>query len=149
MTGFNHAATGAIIALTFKQPSLALPVAFVSHFLLDTLPHYGIEHSEMRTSKSFPRMLLSDAILLPCLFIGLLVTTKSLLVMGAMVAAISPDLVWFPGFFDRYIRHKPFKPQTNAFTRFHSWIQWGERSWGWPIEILYSLFAVSTLFALR
>jgi hypothetical protein len=32
---------GAIIALAISQPLIALPLAFVSHFVLDALPHYG------------------------------------------------------------------------------------------------------------
>jgi hypothetical protein len=41
MTISNHFATGALIAYAIKQPYLAFPLAFVSHFALDVLPHYG------------------------------------------------------------------------------------------------------------
>ncbi len=46
MTGLNHATTGALISAAVVNPFLAVPVAFVSHFILDAIPHFGIKMSE-------------------------------------------------------------------------------------------------------
>jgi hypothetical protein len=43
MTGFNHGMAGAVIALTVKQPVLAVPLAFLSHFATDMIPHFGLD----------------------------------------------------------------------------------------------------------
>lgn len=149
MTGFNHAATGAILALTIKQPELVLPLAFVSHLVLDSVPHFGVGESQRESSKSAERMLWSDIILVPCFFTAMLLITQSWLVIAAMFMAILPDLIWFPSFAANHFFGQSFKKPADPFTRFHSWIQWGERPWGWIIEIPYSLVAITVLSALR
>lgn len=50
MIGFNHALTGALIAKIVPWP-IALPLAVVSHFLLDMMPHYGIPARRRNSSK--------------------------------------------------------------------------------------------------
>lgn len=35
-----HAIVGALLALQFKDPAIGLPVAFLSHFLFDLVPHW-------------------------------------------------------------------------------------------------------------
>ena len=42
MTTTAHALTGAAIAVVIKKPKLAIPLAFLSHFACDALPHFGI-----------------------------------------------------------------------------------------------------------
>jgi hypothetical protein len=46
MHSINHAALGAVIGLVTKDPLIAIPAAFASHFVLDALPHYGIRGDE-------------------------------------------------------------------------------------------------------
>lgn len=41
MTGTNHVLTGIAIAVVVKNPIIAPLVAFVSHFALDMIPHFG------------------------------------------------------------------------------------------------------------
>jgi hypothetical protein len=149
LTGFNHAATGAILALTIKQPALVLPLAFVSHLVLDSVPHFGVGENQREVSKSAERMLWSDIILVPSFFIAMLLITQNWLVIAAMLMAILPDLIWFPSFAANHFFGKSFKKPTDPFTCFHSWIQWGERPWGWIIEIQYSFVAIFVLTALR
>lgn len=43
MIATNHALTGAAIAVVIKQPILAIPLAFVSHFICDAIPHFGVD----------------------------------------------------------------------------------------------------------
>jgi len=37
----NHVLAGSIIGLTVKEPSLAIIIAFASHFVMDMMPHFG------------------------------------------------------------------------------------------------------------
>lgn len=147
MTGFNHAATGAIIAIVIKKPELALPLAFLSHFLLDSLPHYGVPTERRKIYKSFYRMLASDAVLLPVLLTALLVHDLYL-AAGCAVIAVSPDIVWLPRFLKEHLFEAPPSLPADPFSRFHKKIQWGERPWGWPIEMGWSLCAVFILLKL-
>ena len=44
MTATNHALTGAAIATLGKAtPICAIPLAFASHFVCDSLPHFGLK----------------------------------------------------------------------------------------------------------
>jgi hypothetical protein len=61
MTGFNHGMTGAAIALAVKQPALAVPLAFLSHFVTDMIPHFGLNEQEL-FSKRFNLILFADFI---------------------------------------------------------------------------------------
>lgn len=64
-----------------------------------------------------------------------------LLALLSILFAISPDSVWFY----RHYREKVdgFLPKRNKLTDFHAKIQWGERPWGWILEI--SWFAAMIL----
>lgn len=42
MTATSHALVGAAIAAKIADPAIALPIAFVSHFIFDKLPHWDI-----------------------------------------------------------------------------------------------------------
>ena len=58
MTATNHALSGALIGLAVMQPILALPLAFVSHFMLDAVPHFGFdEHGgHLKNKKTFHKV---------------------------------------------------------------------------------------------
>lgn len=144
MTGFNHATTGAIIALVVKRPELALPMALVSHFVLDSLPHYGVPTERRRVYKSFYRLLASDAILVPTLLIALLLS-HHYLAFWCAILAVSPDVVWAPRFLKEHLFEAAPSLPADPFSRFHKKIQWGERPWGWSIEICWSICAVTVL----
>lgn len=52
MIGFNHAAAGGLLATVLPLP-LAILAAFISHFVMDALPHYGIPHAKRNKSRSW------------------------------------------------------------------------------------------------
>lgn len=143
MTISNHFATGALIAYAIKQPYLAFPLAFVSHFALDVLPHYGAPKVKtltgLLTRPSFIAMESLD--LVGIIVIVLLLKDLPFLLIGGLSAA-SPDVVWFY----RLVRHRSnVGAKQNRLTHFHARIQWGEREWGIVIEIAYFIAIYSIL----
>lgn len=143
MTGINHMATGAIIGAAINSPIIAMPVAFLSHFLLDILPHYGNDHN----SKRFRILIAADAILVVFIVLGLLIAQPhkwlSMLVCGLL--AMSPDLMWLPEFV-RALRKKEAKAR-NQLMHLHQRIQWGERVWGMAVEAVWMLLLIPLYFA--
>jgi len=135
VTASNHVVTGALIAANIRNPAMALPLALVSHFVLDALPHFGkVSH----TTKKYMVILCSDMVVASS-FLGYLLLTRPnywLLMMACGIIAAAPDLMWFPRFWKEIhgkVSHKP----VDKITQFHSKIQWGERPWGIIIELLW------------
>jgi hypothetical protein len=61
MTATNHGLMGIVIGAYMPLP-YAIPVAFVSHFILDALPHYGIPQKQRNRSKIYKRVVTVDTI---------------------------------------------------------------------------------------
>ena len=133
MTLTNHYMTGVGIAIITKNPYIALPLATSSHYLLDSLPHYG------RT------MLVIDVFVF-------------VLLLNFLIEASVPNWYYLAGFFGYlpdvawiYIWIGPEKFGTikstreNAINKFHSNIQRFERVWGIIPEIIYGLVMFSLL----
>lgn len=55
MTATAHALVGASIATMIPNPAIALPLVFLSHFLLDKIPHWDPLTNKL--NKTFPRIL--------------------------------------------------------------------------------------------
>ncbi len=147
MIGFNHAVMGAIIAASVKQPAVALPLAFASHFVLDALPHYGVPTERRKIYKSFYRILASDALITFALGILLLATKNYQACAGAFLA-LSPDVVWLPRFLKEHLFEAPPSLPADPFSRFHKKIQWGERPWAWPIDLVWAVLSFVLLLQL-
>lgn len=137
MTATNHVLTGVLIVALVPNPLISLPLAFLAHFVLDALPHFGDTHNRAAVFKNLKYilaadMLIASAVLLAIL--GLQPANWPLLILGGVLCA-SPDLMWMPNYL-RYLLHKPTKP-SNWLMRFHTWIQWGERPWGILVELVW------------
>lgn len=141
MTGINHALTGVSIAVFIDKPILALPLAFLSHFLLDLLPHFG-EIFENR--RKFSKTVWSIDLLCVLLFLLLLIFQQNWYFLIAAIFAMSPDFAWIYRFTvsEKYGKLPP-KPE-NKFNKFHASIQKLEFRWGIIVEIMY--FAVMVFY---
>jgi hypothetical protein len=127
--------TGALIATAVNQPFAAIPLAFMSHFVLDALPHYGDTNKRSWLNRNFKYILAVD-ILLASIFLGAIVLMQPaswfLLALCGVIAA-SPDILWFP-YFLADLRHEEM--HDTKLAKFLKWIQWGERPWGIYLEVV-------------
>lgn len=143
MTATNHGLAGALIGLAVTQPAIALPLAFASHFALDSVPHFGIQFYESEKKKKlFHRYLLVDALLLSILIISLYLAGAGWLVFACLFLAGCPDFVQaYKYIFQPKFRAHP--TQEHWFTRFHKNIQKSETEKGIfieaPLAVVFSL----------
>jgi hypothetical protein len=87
MMATSHAVSGAVIALAIREPVLALPLAFVSHFVLDSLPHIGLDEYGGHSKKPalFLKILIIDSLLLTGLMIFLIMQSAPIIVFGCLI----------------------------------------------------------------
>lgn len=116
MTGFNHGMTGAVIALAVKNPAIAIPLSFASHYLADFIPHYGFKQKEV-LKREFNIFLVFDfALAVICMAVlGFLFPHSKFLIWGCMTAAALPDAVWW--FYRRTVKDWP--RGLDKFTAWH------------------------------
>ena len=137
MTGTNHFLAGASIGLYISNPVVAIPVAFMSHFALDALPHFGVAF-DTRTKKRppvFTRVIRADA-LISIVLLYFAITSLPLLATACMIAALSPDFVWVYKFtFKERFGKLPPSPK-GPLSQLHKDIQRYERIWGLYVEIV-------------
>lgn len=153
MTATNHVITGALIAAALKNPVMALPASFLSHFIMDALPHFGRAKVAQKSSRQFMFILGGDCLTAGLILLLIAITQPAgwMLLFACGVLAASPDLMWFPNY-ARVLKKIPEKP-NNLIMKFHSWIQWGERPWGilveaaWFIAVVWALFYFEQPFA--
>ncbi len=141
MLGFNHTLAGCIIAVITPAPLVPV-VAFASHFVLDTTPHFGRSKRIYPYTRPFIYMLILDAILCTTslLFAIWLFPDKWLvLTVGAFFSTL-PDFIWLLEGRVRWLKR---------FFAFARWIQWGERPYGWIFDIAYACIFVAILLWLR
>ena len=146
MTATNHALTGAIIGLTIAGP-WALALAFFSHFVLDSIPHYSDQKLEY-APKKFAVLLSMQALscLLLVVFLGIVHTENWILPSVCAFLATAPDFMWAPKFF-RSLKNKNKNKVTgtNLILKFHGKIQWFERPIGIVVEVFWAIGAISIL----
>lgn len=156
MTGLNHGMTGAVIALIVKNPVLAVPLAFTSHFLQDIIPHwdYGIKRNLDKKpdffTKRFSYSLLVDFLISIAIMIALaiLFPAHKWLIWACMIAAASPDLMWaYYRLYREYIQKQ--KPQYNRLTQIHTKIQWSQTALGGLVEAVWFLLMGGIILSLR
>ena len=135
MTGFNHGLVRGLIT-KFTPLPIALPLALASHFILDTLPHYGIKQSKRDESKFWKIFFTFDALATLGLAIYAISTKHYAMFLGGLFATM-PDYLWV----GRVIKTRSFNlsNHSNRFTRWHANIQKYERPWGIWIEIPLSI----------
>lgn len=143
MTATNHALTGAIIGLTIANPAIAVPMAVLSHFVLDMLPHYGDENR--LAQRSFGVYLLIDAALCGLLVLLLAVARPTNWLLAAVCAftAAAPDFLWIRKF---TASRKKLQFHPNRIEKLLHDIQWFQRPIGALVEVAW-FFASLTILA--
>jgi hypothetical protein len=134
-----HTLTGALIALSVKDPLLAVPLAFISHFVLDSTPHFGIDGLDFKTPKG-KVVGVADCFgaLVAWLILITLFPAQWLLVSIGVFFACLPDLLYLPDIFFNFVPSK-------KLLRFHSRIQWSQTPTGtitdatWASVVIYLL----------
>lgn len=134
MISLNHVLAGTAIGLAVKQPMLAAPLAFLSHFVLDAIPHY--DYGDKPGTKLWWKIWTADAVgsFLAILLLAVLAPEAALAILVGGVFAELPDVFWI-----YYLRAG--RPQTWFF-RFHTWIQWSETPRGLYYELGYLLILI-------
>ena len=140
MTATNHVTTGALFAAVTvgTLPGwVILPSAFLLHFVLDVLPHYGDPaHPEAALDRLKKYLAIDAAVALLVLVVVLIVHPESgLLIMAAGVLCASPDL-WSIARFVRFLRDRDPSISPDWFARFHHAIQ-REYLWGAWVEVAW------------
>ena len=136
MTTSNHMLTGSIIALALKNPLYVLPAAFLSHFVLDMLPHFGNTDSKLNSKQLFRKYLSFE--IFGSLGIVVLLSTGSYglnLMTSAAMLSILPDIEWPVRYL--FFASKGKQPPATFTAHIHKRIQWCEREWAAIIEILF------------
>lgn len=148
MTATNHALTGAVVAAVMPVPLLAMPLALVSHIVIDALPHYADDAIEF-SDKKF-KLLLGLDIFFCILIAGAIFIIKPdhwfLLVACAFLATL-PDALWLPDFLASR-QGKPL-PKYGRIRQFLSDVQWSQKRIGVIMEIVWFgalLFILSAHF---
>ena len=140
MTATNHALTGALIGFSVSDPFIAIPLAFISHFVLDIVPHFGsnTKNDDWVKSINFKILLAVDIIF--CIILGLAILIlrprNYLLAFICAIIATSPDLVHLKRFIN-VNKDKTHKP--NWFEVFSGRIQWFEKPSGALVEFVYGM----------
>lgn len=144
MTATNHAMTGALIGLSVHQPWLAIPAAFVSHYVLDAFPH-GDGFFKIN-SRAFTNYLLVEAWLCGLLVLILALYQPEYWWLAALCAfaAASPDFMWVKAYWLQKRGHKKPKPKL-WFVKLHAKVQWFAKPIGAVVEVTYAALAISLL----
>lgn len=147
MTVTNHALAGAVIGLSIKEPTLALPIAFFSHFVLDLLPHLGFKdwHERQKYKKLFVASTAVDIVAVLVLLILCAAYLPAIVPICALLA-LSPDLGWAYRFIFKENFGKNPPPPDNAIERFHKNIQKYEFPKGVYVEVGFALFVTLLIF---
>ena len=148
--------TGAVLAISIKNPVIAVPVSFISHYLQDLVPHwnYGVSREASKKGSFFTARfnlsLLTDFSLSLVLMVvlALLFPAHKWLIWACMVAAAVPDLVW--AYYRLYREHiKKQKPFYDPFTNLHAKMQWSHTTAGALVEVAWFVAMGALILNLR
>ena len=145
MRSINHSLTGALIGLSVSEPAISLPVSFLSHYLLDVIPHFGFKDGDKAMSLSkFNILLVIDAVLCLGLVVWLIIAKPR----NWLIAIICAFLAASPDFFSlnkyiKYLKNEKWKP--NIYSRFAKNIQWFEKPIGAVSETIWFIGSIVIL----
>lgn len=145
MTASGHAVVGAAIATLIPNPAVSLPIAFLSHFAGDKLPHWDVMTDKNKTKTQILFQSTLDVLLgfalVSLIFIHFLqVSNPAIIFLGAFAAQL-PDWLELPYF----IFHKHY-PIFYENYRLQKWVHdvWFDARlkapWGIVTQIIVCLF---------
>ncbi len=145
MLGLNHTTTGALIAITVKEPALAAPLALASHFALDAIPHHGNDSRYSHGSPGFHPKVSLDGILSAVVLVGAIMAWPSHAVIISLCVFLSllPDFLW------PLARHVKHSGPLWAFFKFHKIIQRSETPPGIVVEYVWAAVTGMALFLIK
>jgi hypothetical protein len=137
----NHALTGVVLGTYIENELILAPIAFSSHLVLDSLPHFGIKGLSFRTPKGFIIGSIDFAGAITVLVVSLIIAPEraSHTIVGWLGATL-PDLFYL---FEIFAQKTVFP----RFRRFHAWIQWAESPPGTIVDAVWAVFMISILHA--
>jgi hypothetical protein len=140
MQAINHTVTGGLIALTIRQPALVAPLALVSHFVLDVIPHYGSYPPFRRGTQTYYRIIALDGVASIIAYnVMVHLWPQYLLVISLGVFfSLLPDLLWPLAL---YVKQRG---PLWAFFRFHKGIQ-HESGRGIAVEVVWFWLMIRVL----
>lgn len=152
MTLTNHALTGALVAVAVGHPAFAIPLALLSHFAIDALPHFGLPYTDVFTrnkSRLFRAVVSLDTALFVAAFALLLVlanqTVPVWLVVVCILVACVPDFAWVARFI-REVSTGQWHPEGRV-NGLHKKVQWCEHPWGLIVEACWAIAMVYLITA--
>ena len=147
MRAINHAMTGAIIGLSVATP-VALPLALVSHFALDALPHEGNLGLSHKTNTA---VLAGDIALCFVLVVIIFAVRPQYWWLAVLCAflATSPDFMWLNLHRDHGQGKTP-KPisERHIVVRLHHKVQWFQQPIGIVTEVVWAVITATCLYFL-
>ena len=148
MTGINHALTGALLVAAIDKPLVALPLALLSHFALDAVPHYGDGTGTVKpASRQLQWAIRVDTLLVGLFLLAVFIFRPeqwSFIIMGALLG-MSPDIMWLPAYVRQRRQMEP--KERNWLMRFHQKIQWCERKWGIGVDAAWLTVMAPLLYS--
>lgn len=152
MRAINHALTGATIGLLVPGPAIALPVALASHFMLDSIPHFGINEDRLIDediqTRWFLVLLLTDAVLCFALVAILYESGAAHWLLAAACAFVAavPDFMLVPRFYRAKRYGNLSRVSPNPVVSFHDHLQ-RQLPLGAVVEVAWLTAAVVVLSA--
>jgi hypothetical protein len=98
MTSTAHALVGAAIASRLQNPTLAVPLAFFSHFVLDSIPHWDFGTNWRHRSKFATGIFaIADTLVgITVAYFAFMAKVPTIPLLAAIIIAVMPDWLEAP-----------------------------------------------------
>jgi hypothetical protein len=142
MLAINHTLTAVALAVSIQNPAVVVPLAFVSHFMLDIIPHYGEDPKRYRGTPVYYYKVVADGLISIAILVIACMHWPNLrgVISLAVFFSVLPDLLW-----PLALVIKKSGPLWEFF-KFHKGIQ-HESPAGITTEIIWALLFSSLLIA--
>ncbi len=115
-----HAIAGATVGASIANPLISAPIAFATHFVLDSFPHWNYPVPKRRTLPAFWRAFGPDMVLSVVVGIALILwfrTSWANVLWGIGWACV-------PDFLTLYRKKKPWSIWFKGYFELHNRVQW-------------------------